>query len=256
VAWSPGSGPIRAARDAQPGRRVLCRAVIGVQGGSRSKRQGWTRPAGRAGAPLADVTAVRGTPCAFAPGVAGHTAPLPQAGRGEPRCRRGTFTCATFACATSPGARASMRRDEQDFGCLAGRSVRGRRDVREVHRPGAAGCGPGSGRGQDAPPRPHRHRAHPARPDPRGRGRRRQGPGVAGDQPGGGPPARRGDHRPGPAGSLGAHPVHSARYEGPGAVAAGGAAAGPRLHRHRAHPARPDPRGRGRRRPGARQAGR
>ena len=43
------------------------------------------------GAPLADVTAVRGTPCAFAPGVAGHTAPLPQAGRGEPRCRRGTF---------------------------------------------------------------------------------------------------------------------------------------------------------------------
>ncbi len=29
---------------------------------------------------------------------------------------------------------------------------------------------------------------------------------------------------------------------------------GPQLHRHRAHPARPDPRGRGRRRPGARQA--
>jgi hypothetical protein len=91
VAWSPGSGPIRAARDAQSERGVLCRAVIGVQGGSRSKRQGWTRPAGRDGAPLADVTAVRGTPCAFAPGVAGHTAPLPQAGRGEPRCRRGTF---------------------------------------------------------------------------------------------------------------------------------------------------------------------
>src|SRR6266571_9295490 len=135
----------------QPERGVLCRAVIGVQGGSRSKRQGWTRPAGRDGAPLADVTAVRGTPCAFAPGVAGHTAPLPQAGRGESRCRRGTVTCAPFACATSAGARASMRRDEQDFGCLAGRSVRGRRDVREVHRPGAAGCGPGSGRGQDAP---------------------------------------------------------------------------------------------------------
>jgi hypothetical protein len=95
----------------QPERRVLCRAVKGVQGGSRSKRQGWTRPAGRDGAPLADVTAVRGTPCAFAPGVAGHTAPLPQAGRGEPRCRRGTVTCARSACATSPGARASMRRD-------------------------------------------------------------------------------------------------------------------------------------------------
>ena len=79
--------------------------MIGVQGGSRSKRQGWTRPAGRDGAPGADVTAVRGTPCAFAPGVAGHTTPLPQAGRGEPRCRRGTFTCATCACATSPSAR-------------------------------------------------------------------------------------------------------------------------------------------------------
>ena len=33
-----------------------------------------------------------------------------------------------------------------------------------------------------------------------------------------------------------------------------GAAARPQLHRHRAHPARPDPRGRGRRRPGAGQA--
>ena len=33
-----------------------------------------------------------------------------------------------------------------------------------------------------------------------------------------------------------------------------GAAARPQLHRHRAHPARPHPRGRGRRRPGARQA--
>ena len=31
---------------------------------------------------------------------------------------------------------------------------------------------------------------------------------------------------------------------------------GSQLHRHRAHPARPDPRGRGRRRPGAGQAGR
>src|ERR1700731_3422477 len=76
IAWSPGSGPIRAARDAQSERRVVCRAVIGVQGGSRSKRQGWTRPAGRDGAPLADVTAVRGTPCAFAPGVAVNTCPV------------------------------------------------------------------------------------------------------------------------------------------------------------------------------------
>jgi hypothetical protein len=114
-AVAPWPGHREAGRSAPPGtpqsgRPVLCRAVIGVQGGSRSKRQGWTRPAGRDGAPLADVTAVRGTPCAFAAGVAGHTAPLPQAGRGEHRCRRGTFTWATFACATSPGGRASMRK--------------------------------------------------------------------------------------------------------------------------------------------------
>ncbi len=68
----------------QPERGVLCRAVIGVQGGSRSKRQGWTRPAGRDGAPLADVTAVRGTPCAFAPGVAGHAARCPRPGGVNP----------------------------------------------------------------------------------------------------------------------------------------------------------------------------
>src|SRR5256885_1893066 len=68
----------------QPERRVLCRAVIGVQGGSRSERQGWTRPAGRDGAPLADVTAVRGTPCAFAPGVAGYTARCPRPGGVNP----------------------------------------------------------------------------------------------------------------------------------------------------------------------------
>ena len=66
--------------------------------------------------------------------------------------------------------------------------------------------------------------------------------------------AGRGDHRPGPAGAERAHPVHAARQEGPRAVAARGAAARPQLHRHRAHPARPDPRGRGRRRPGAGQA--
>src|SRR2546421_5931983 len=52
----------------QSERRVLCRAVAGVQGGSRSERQGWTRLAGRDGAPLADVTPGRGTPCALAPG--------------------------------------------------------------------------------------------------------------------------------------------------------------------------------------------
>ena len=73
---------------------------------------------------------------------------------------------------------------------------------------------------------------------------------------GGRPPAGRGDHRPGPAGAVRAHPVHAAGQEGARAVAARGAAARPQLHRHRAHPARPDPRGRGRRRPGAGQAGR
>ena len=101
-AVAPWPGHREAGRSAPHGtpqseRGVLGRAVMGVQGGSRSKRQGWTRPA-----TLADVTAVRGAPCAFAPGVAGHAAPLPQAGRGERRCRRGTVTCATFACATSP----------------------------------------------------------------------------------------------------------------------------------------------------------
>ena len=63
----------------------------------------------------------------------------------------------------------------------------------------------------------------------------------------------RGDHRPGPAGPQRPHPVHPARQEGARAVPARGAAARPQLHRHRAHPARPDPRGRGRRRPGAGQ---
>ena len=71
---------------------------------------------------------------------------------------------------------------------------------------------------------------------------------------GGRPPAGRGDHRPGPAGPVRAHPLHPAGQEGAGAVAARGAAARPQLHRHRAHPARPDPRGRGRRRPGPGQA--
>ena len=80
---------------------------------------------------------------AFAPGVAGHTAQLPQAGRGE---RPGDGE--RFLVRHSPGKRRparglACRRDEQEFSCLPGRSVRGPRDVREVYRPGAAGCGPG-----------------------------------------------------------------------------------------------------------------
>ena len=55
--------------------------------------------------------------------------------------------------------------------------------------------------------------------------------------------AGRGDHRPGAGRADRTHPVHAASQEGPGAVAARGAAARSQLHRHRAHPARPDPRG-------------
>ena len=69
------------------GRWQVCRA------GSGSKRQGWTRPAGRDGAPLADVTAVRGTPCAFAPGVAGHTARCPRPGGVNPAAGGERYLC-------------------------------------------------------------------------------------------------------------------------------------------------------------------
>jgi len=61
----------------------------------------------------------------------------------------------------------------------------------------------------------------------------------------------RADHRPRPAETFPAHPPDAARQEGPRAVTARGAAARPQLHRHRAHPARPDPRGWWRGRPGA-----
>ena len=126
--------------------------------------------------------------------------------------------------------------------------------VRTVHRPRTSRCRPGPGRGPDAQPQLHRHRAHPARADPRGRRRRRQGARVPRHLPRRRAPAGRGDHRPGPAGAERAHPVHPAGQEGARALPARGAAARPQLHRHRAHPARPDPRGRGRRRPGAGQA--
>ena len=128
------------------------------------------------------------------------------------------------------------------------------RHVRTVYRSRPA-CGrAGPRRGPHAQPQLHRYRAHPARPDPRGRGRGRQGDGVARHLPRGGPPAGGGDHRSGPAGPVRSHPVHPAGQEGARAVAARSAAARPQLHRHRAHPARPDPRGRRRRRPGAGQA--
>jgi hypothetical protein len=95
-------GDAQAGRDVAHARRVLCRAVIGGQGGSRSKRQAG-RPASRDGPPLADLRAVRRARSlvrrAFAPGVAGHTAPW-----GECPGDRERFSCAAFACAASPGA--------------------------------------------------------------------------------------------------------------------------------------------------------
>jgi hypothetical protein len=90
-----------------------------------------------------------------------------------------------------------------------------------------------------------------------------EGDGVAaraleslGDQPGRGPAAGRGDHRPGRSGPVRGYPVHAPGQEGARASAARVAAARPRFHRHRAHPARPHPRGRQRGRAGAGQAGR
>ena len=68
--------------------------------------------------------------------------------------------------------------------------------------------------------------------------------------------ASRGDRRPRRITGGRPHPVHTARQEGPRALATRGTAARPQLHRYRAHPPRPDPRGRRRRRPGARRHGR
>ena len=126
--------------------------------------------------------------------------------------------------------------------------------VREVHRPSPAGSGAGPGRGQAAQPQLHRHRAHPPRPHPRGRGGRRPGPGEHGHQPRVGALPGGGDHRPGGPGPQRPHPLHPAGQEGPRALPARGPAAGPQLHRHRAHPPRPHPGGRGRGRPGAPEA--
>ena len=66
---------------------------------------------------------------------------------------------------------------------------------------------------------------------------------------GGGARAGRAHRRPGRRGDDGPDPVHAAREEGARAGAARGAVPRPQLHRHRAHPARPRARERGRRRP-------
>ena len=83
---------------------------------------------------------------------------------GQPRVRfrrsRGRLPCCP--------ARASMRKGRARLQLPPRRWVRGRRDVREVHRPGAEGCRPGARRGQDAQPQLHRHRAHPPGSHPRG----------------------------------------------------------------------------------------
>ena len=125
--------------------------------------------------------------------------------------------------------------------------------VPALHRPGQVGR-PARAGGSPAPRSPlRRHRAPPARAAERGRRGGRQGTGGPRYLLGGDPRRGRGDHRPRPDHSERAHPVHTKGKEGAGAVAAGGAAARPPLRRHRAPPAGTDPRGRGRRRPGAGQ---
>src|SRR6201992_3228525 len=114
-------------------------------------------------------------------------------------------------------------------------------NVRTFYGPCPQGGRPGARRGPDAQPQLHRHRAHSAGPNPRRRRGSGQVAGVTGHLAGGCPQPGRGDHRPGPAGSVGSLSVHPAREKGPGAEPARGAAARPPLHRHRAHSARSDP---------------
>jgi hypothetical protein len=63
----------------------------------------------------------------------GHLPGCPRSDGVSPAVGGERFACATFACAASPGGGLACGRDEQDFSCLADRSVRGRRDVREVY---------------------------------------------------------------------------------------------------------------------------
>ena len=146
----------------------------------------------------------------------------------------------------SPGASRPPRRLE-----LRGTGQRQRRltVVRAIHRAGPAGGRPRAGRSADAQAQLHRHRAHPARPAARGGGPGRPRPRVARHHGRARPRPGRPHRRLRRGGHLRPDPVHAARQEGARAGAARGALARPQLHRHRAHPARPRARERGRRRP-------
>ena len=121
--------------------------------------------------------------------------------------------------------------------------------VRAIHRASPSGRCPGSRRSADAQAQLHRYRAHPARAAARGGGSGGTRTRVARHH--GRARARSGgpDRRFRRGGHLRPDPVHPAGQEGPGAGAARSAEPGPQLHRHRAHPARPGARERGRRRP-------
>ena len=120
--------------------------------------------------------------------------------------------------------------------------------VRAIHRASPPGGRPRPGGGPDAQAQLHRHRAHPARPAPRGGGPGSSRAGEPRHHRRARPRAGRAHRRLGRGGHLRPDPVHAARQEGAGAGAARGAEPRPQLHRHRAHPARPRARERGRRR--------
>src|SRR5258708_5684780 len=117
------------------------------------------------GAPLADLRAVRRAlagPRAFAPGVAGTTAPCLRLDVGERPVDGERVTCATYrmrSVARRAGYHAEGTRRLQLPPRPPGEE---RRDVREVYRPGAAGGCPGSGRGQDGEPQLPWHWGEPA----------------------------------------------------------------------------------------------
>ena len=82
------------------------RSQPGAQSAGQRRIASPRRAAGRSA--RCPPRAFAGPPCAFAPRVAGHTAPLPQAGWGVRPGEGERFGCAAFARAMSPGARASM----------------------------------------------------------------------------------------------------------------------------------------------------
>ena len=144
----------------------------------------------------------------------------------------------------TPGYHVRMRVRETVDAVTGGREGQGVREIHGASSPGRRSC---TGRGQGAEAQLHRDRAHLARAAAR-RGRsRRACARVARHHRRGGSCAGRPDRRPGRRGHERADPVHAARQESSRACAPRGALARPQLHRHRAHPARPRSRERGRR---------